>query len=49
MQTALISNEWRRICVIKAFKTDMQKGVPKNSDFMQNCLPPEIRVSIFNF
>ena len=48
MQNALKSNEWRWIWVYKTFKTEIQKGGPNNSDFLQNWFPPEISSPLFN-
>ena len=42
------SNEWRRNCVHKSFKIEIQKWGPNNSDFLQNWFPPEIRVPLLN-
>ena len=48
MQNGLKSNEWQRICVNKTFEIELQKGGPKNSDILKNCLPLEIRSLLFN-
>ena len=43
MQNELISIKWRRNCVHETFKIKIQNGGPNNSNFLQNCLAPEIR------
>ena len=48
MQKSLKSNEWRRIWVHRTSKTEIQKGRPNNSDFLQNWLPLEIKTPLFN-
>ena len=48
MQNALISNKCRRYCVHKTFKTEIQKGGPNNSDFLQNWFRLEIRSPLLN-
>ena len=48
MQNALKCNEWPWIWVHKTFKIEIQKGRPKNSDFLQNWFPAEIRSALFN-
>ena len=37
------SDEWQWIWVYKTFEIEIKKGVPTNSDFLQNWFPPEIR------
>ena len=48
MQNVLKSNEWLWIVVHETFKIEIQKGGPKNLDFLQNWLSPEIRSALFN-
>ena len=48
MTNSLKSNEWRRSCVHKTFKIEIQKGGPNNSDFLQNWFPQKIRSPLFN-
>ena len=48
MQNALESNKWRRILILKIFKTEIEKRGPNNSVVLQNWLPQEIRCPLFN-
>ena len=48
MQNAFIYNEWRSNLVNKAFKTELQKGGPNNSDILQNWFTTEIKSPSFN-
>ena len=48
MQKWLKSNEWRSIWVHRAFKIEIQKGGPNNSDILQNWFPSEIRSPLLN-
>ena len=48
MQHALKSDELQRRWVNKTFKIEIQKGVPNNSFFLQNCIPLEIRGDLFS-
>ena len=42
MKNALKYNEWRWIWVYKTFKIEIQKGGPKNLDFLQSWFPQEL-------
>ena len=48
MHTTLKCDEWRWISVHKTFKTEIQKGEPNNSDFLENWFPLEIMSPLFN-
>ena len=48
MQNELKSNEWRKICVHRTFKIEIQKGGPNKLDILQNSFPPEISTPFFN-
>ena len=43
MKNGLKSNEWQRIWVQRALKSEIQKGRPNNSDILQNWFLLEIR------
>ena len=47
-ENELKSNEWRRIWVLKTLEIEIQKGLPNNSDYLQNWFPPEIKSPLFN-
>ena len=48
IKNAVKSDEWRKIWVHKTFKTEIQKEVPSNLDFLQNWFAPKIRSPLFN-
>ena len=47
MQNALKSNKWRRILVLKIFKSEIQKRAPNDSTILQNMFSQEVRSSLF--
>ena len=48
MKISLKANEWRRNCVHKTFRIEIQKREPNNEGILQNLLPPEIKSPLFN-
>ena len=49
MQKWLKSNQWRKICVQRTFKMEIEKVLPNNSDILQNCFSQKLGFPLFDF